>query len=635
VFISVAFTLPLLVTVSLVVTTINTNIRFSRFELYGNAFQRPLEDAFAALAAHRQAMFAAASGDQAQRSVASEAAGRADDAFKKLGEIHGRLGEVLQLTPEGLKQRKRDHVAFETVRKEWEELKSASTTDAAMLDARHAHLIADVRTMIAHVGDTSNLILDPDLDSYYTMDATLVALPQTQDRISSIIAFAQELAARRHATDDERVRLTVMAAFLKESDVARVQADADVALNEDTNFQGVSPSLQKNLPPAIANYANATSALADAMETAAARARADKDADFSAVVTAGSTARDASFAVWGTAVDELDGLLRARLDRHEASRLWALALSALAWLATQLVVFVISRSISRPLAVASSELGHYASEISSAARQVSASAQSLSDGATQQAAALEETSASMEEMASMTESNADHSLKAAQLMLDAHRRVGESNQALTEMVTSMASIHESSQQVARIIKTIDEIAFQTNILALNAAVEAARAGEAGMGFAVVADEVRSLAQRSAQAARDTASLIEASIEAAKRGTTRVDLVTGAMSGITESVSAAKGLVEQVSVASREQAQGIAQVSQAVVQMEKVTQKTAATAEECAAASEELTAQAAASKVAAMSLNTLVTGTQREVDPQSIAVATRPSIQAVTKLKRAS
>src|SRR6185436_13104931 len=139
-------------------------------------------------------------------------------------------------------------------------------------------------------------------------------------------------------------------------------------------------------------------------------------------------------------------------------------------------------------------------------------------------------------------------------------QVRNSNGALGDMVASMSAIEESSQQVAKIIKTIDEIAFQTNILALNAAVEAARAGEAGMGFAVVADEVRNLAQRSAQAARDTADLIEESIARAQGGNEAVTQVVTAMSAITESVTQVKGLVEEVSVASRQQSQGIDQVA---------------------------------------------------------------------------
>jgi methyl-accepting chemotaxis protein len=627
VFISAAFTLPLLVTVSLVVTTINAGIHSSRMELDGNAFLRPLEDLFDTLTAHRQATLTSAS--DTRRALSNDTTRRVDEAFERLGDVRDGLGEALRFTPEGLKQRKREHVVLETVCNEWANLKSSSAGDVTTRDARYAHLIRDVRTMIAHVGETSNLILDPDLDSYYMMDATLVALPQMQERISSIVAFAQELAARGRVTDDERVRLTVMAAFLKESDLDRVQADTDLALSGGANGQDISESLQKNLRPAVTSYAHATSALIAAME-----ASARGGADFAAIVTAGATARQISFAVWRVAVDDLDGLLRARLGRQQAARLWAVSLSLLAWLAAQLCVFMISRSINRPLTIASSDLGMHASEISSAAQQVAASAQSLSEGSTQQAAALEQTSASMEEMASMTQSNADHSQQAAKLMSDVDKRVNESNQALADMVTSMASIKDTSQQVARIIKTIDEIAFQTNLLALNAAVEAARAGAAGMGFAVVADEVRNLAQRSAQAARDTASLIEASIESAKRGTTKVDLVAGAITGITESVSKAKNLVDQVSVASREQAVGIAQVSQAVVQMERLTQRTAATAEECAAASEELTAQATASTFSAVSLSELVTGTRRNGDPHARDSAS-PAAQDLTKLRRAS
>ena len=188
------------------------------------------------------------------------------------------------------------------------------------------------------------------------------------------------------------------------------------------------------------------------------------------------------------------------------------------------VVFWIVRGVTSTLRAATAELREGAEQVVSASTQVSTSAQSLSQGATEQAASLEETSASMEEMASMTRKNAENSNQAADLMTEADKKVAESNQALDSMVGAMASIRESSQKVSKIIKTIDEIAFQTNILALNAAVEAARAGEAGMGFAVVADEVRNLAQRSAQAAKDTASLIEESITKSQEGHVKVEQV---------------------------------------------------------------------------------------------------------------
>jgi methyl-accepting chemotaxis protein len=248
-----------------------------------------------------------------------------------------------------------------------------------------------------------------------------------------------------------------------------------------------------------------------------------------------------------------------------------------------------------------------AEQVMSAASQVAVSSQSLSQGATEQAASLEETSASMEEMASMTRMNADNAHQAATLMAEVDAQVATSNRMLGQMVTAMASIRDSSARVSKIIKTIDEIAFQTNILALNAAVEAARAGEAGMGFAVVADEVRNLAQRAAQAARDTASLIDEARQNAEQGGQTVEQVAAAIAQFTASVSRVKGIAEEVNTASRQQAQGIDQVTQAVSQMEKVTQTTAATAEESAAASEELNAQAEVTVQLVRELETMVGG----------------------------
>jgi len=251
-------------------------------------------------------------------------------------------------------------------------------------------------------------------------------------------------------------------------------------------------------------------------------------------------------------------------------------------------------NLEKPLQSTAAEIRESASQVLQLSRMVATSSQSLSQGATEQAASLEETSASMEEMASMTRKNAENATHATKLVTDVADQVGASNVALTEMVSSMSAIKESSNKVAKIIKTIDEIAFQTNILALNAAVEAARAGEAGMGFAVVADEVRNLAQRSAQAAKDTAVLIEESIARSQEGAGKVEQVATAIEAITASVQQVKGIVEEVRESSQQQTQGIDQVSQAIAQMEKVTQTTAATAEESAAASEELNAQAESS-----------------------------------------
>jgi methyl-accepting chemotaxis protein len=253
------------------------------------------------------------------------------------------------------------------------------------------------------------------------------------------------------------------------------------------------------------------------------------------------------------------------------------------------------------------DLREGAEQVVSASSQVSTSAQSLSQGSTELAASLEETSASMEEMASMTRQNAENARRGAALVEQSALEFTKCDAALKDMVQSTDRILDSSNRVAKILKTIDEIAFQTNILALNAAVEAARAGEAGMGFAVVAAEVRNLAQRAAQAAKDTAVLIDEATMNATQGTAKVKILGESIKSIGTQTTEIKSIVSEVSTASHQQSQGIDQVTQAIAQMEKVTQTTAATAEESAAASEELNAQAELSMSVVEQLQVLVSG----------------------------
>ncbi len=205
----------------------------------------------------------------------------------------------------------------------------------------------------------------------------------------------------------------------------------------------------------------------------------------------------------------------------------------------------------------------------------------------------------------MTQRNAENSKESATLVALVDSSVGAANRTLDGMVSSMKAISESSNKISKIIKVIDEIAFQTNILALNAAVEAARAGEAGMGFAVVADEVRNLAQRSAQAAKDTAALIEESIARSNEGSAKLDGVAASIRAITESATKVKTLVDEVNLGSQEQASGVQQISRSIVEMQGVTQQTAAQSEESAAAGEELASQAESMKISVKRLRGLV------------------------------
>ena len=269
--------------------------------------------------------------------------------------------------------------------------------------------------------------------------------------------------------------------------------------------------------------------------------------------------------------------------------------------------FVIVRGVNRRLDEASRTLESGANQVAAAAGQVSASSQSLAEGASEQAASLEESSASLEEMAAMTRRNADSAGQARGLAGETRASTEAGAGRMREMHAAMNELKASSDDIAKIIKTIDEIAFQTNILALNAAVEAARAGEAGAGFSVVADEVRSLAQRSAVAARETAGKIEAAIQKSHQGAAIADDVVRALDDILSKVRRMDGVIAEIAQASSEQSTGIEQVNTAIGRMDKVTQANASAAEETASAAQELNAQSLTLKEAVGGLRLLVRG----------------------------
>lgn len=304
--------------------------------------------------------------------------------------------------------------------------------------------------------------------------------------------------------------------------------------------------------------------------------------------------------------------------------------------------FVLARNISRPIARIIAGLSAGAEQTSAAASQVSSASQSLAQGASEQAASIEETSSSLEEMSSMTRQNAANAQQANSLMAEAVSLVNTGHESMRRLNSAIEEIKKSSDETAKIVKTIDEIAFQTNLLALNAAVEAARAGDAGKGFAVVAEEVRNLAQRAGEAARNTAALIDGSVKNAERGVGVAGETAKALEAITASAQKVSSLIGEIAAASNEQAQGIGQVTTAVGQMDQVTQQNAANAEESASASEELTAQAEQLHNMVQELTVLVEGANRAAvagpaasnAPRATAKRGKPAvkpIQAVSKM----
>jgi len=304
-------------------------------------------------------------------------------------------------------------------------------------------------------------------------------------------------------------------------------------------------------------------------------------------------------------------LLRTKLDKLDAvvsagmgtTAMWLLPLAVSVGLG---VYFLISKLSSRLRSLIGG-ISESAEQVSSAVEQMSALSQHLAQGASEQAASLEETSAATQQVASMTRKNAESARAAAEEMDIVDIGIRDNNDALEGMVASMSGITESSHKIARIIRVIDEIAFQTNILALNAAVEAARAGEAGAGFAVVADEVRNLAKRSAEAAKEIAPLIEESIARSNDGGAQMEKVASVVHAITASAARVRTLVDEVRSGSQNQSREMEQVSQSLLHIDQVVQGTAATSEESSAANHQLAAQAEAMNGISQELRLVVEG----------------------------
>ncbi|MGE4551860.1 MAG: methyl-accepting chemotaxis protein [Desulfovibrionaceae bacterium] len=338
--IGLAFVLPLAILLYLAVSNINGQIQFSQYEVYGNAYQRPLE----ALLEHLPAFL--------DDPAAAEP--RIDQAFRNLQAAQDQYGEALQFTDEGLRIRGRSHLKLPTVLAKWQSLKTA---DPAKRPEIALSLIDDVMNMIAHAGDTSNLILDPDLDSYYMMDLTLLALPATQRRLTDIADFGRAALATGRLTETDRRRFNSYAEILQDSDYNRILGSTSTSLNEDPNFYGVSPDLKKHVEPALAKYQAATEALIAMLHQVA-----DQDPPTVSprqFALAAQDARAAAFRYWDVDVKELDTFLGVRIDDYKQKRLTMLLATGLAMLLATFLAWRIGRGINRTILA----MGRFANQV--------------------------------------------------------------------------------------------------------------------------------------------------------------------------------------------------------------------------------------------------------------------------------
>jgi methyl-accepting chemotaxis protein len=340
------------------VQSVQTNVDFANQEKRGNAYQRPLMSVLAKLSEYA-VIGAMPTSEPSRASLLERTAKEIDSGFQTLAGVDGEYGKALQFTPEGLASRKREHLTVNDVAAKWEALSSsAKDMEPEAFAAKARETIADVRGMIAHMGDTSNLILDPDLDSYYLMDATLLALPQQLDRLGVIGGDVYRILAKgEFLGEDEKVELQRFASLLKEADVDRTLGDFTTAFNEDQHFYGVSPTLKSDVEPKIEEYRQANDALTAMMRSLAKSSDLLPPEEWARI---SFRAIQTTTALWEASVDELDLLLDMRLKSYR-EHIWLVLAFVLAGLLCSVWFFyVVIRSISLPLKDVRNAMGEIA-----------------------------------------------------------------------------------------------------------------------------------------------------------------------------------------------------------------------------------------------------------------------------------
>jgi len=352
-FVCVFFVMPDALMLYFFITSINANIQFAQLEKKGDAYQRPLESLLELIPQHA-ALAAVGSTPVARQQLAMKQA-QIDAAFGELEAVNRRIGADLQFTDEGLAKRNRQHYSVRNVKAEWQLLKSRLTQLPPKVCAdEHLHLVADVRMMITHAGDMSNLILDPQLDSYYLVDVTLMALPQNQDRLAEVMSLGEAILKRPAASNAERRELAIAATLLKGDDLDRINDSLHTSLNTNPGFYGGSSSFQTNVPPVLQQYSVAAQRFIDLTTRLFS---SDKiNITPKEYLAAGNQARDASFQLWWTAASELDILLQKRIEYYQHRRSRSLIVAGMAVLAALSLVTFITRSITGPLRLQAAEL---------------------------------------------------------------------------------------------------------------------------------------------------------------------------------------------------------------------------------------------------------------------------------------
>lgn len=630
IFANLAYLLPCAVLVFFLVKEKNYQLAFSGKERYGIEFHRPLINLLMNVGQHQALLPAARREESAAKEKMLVLRSQIETELGRLEELDAQYSEVLALGETELGARKRLSSSTKNIKASWrgilERSEQASLTEAHDL---HQTLLSDLQGAIAHVGDSSNLILDPDLDSYYLMDITLIALPKTIDHLQQIISYFQAQKWDQENLSTEAIIQISTFAYQLRDDLMRIRGDIQTSVNEDKKFYDALTSLQRELPLHLKDFSHVLEPVIRGLESVLEKKSGLLPLEERQKLMQTTTAAiEESHTFWTRVASDLDRLIEIRMDQHAWERIVALVLSLLAWMPPALLALFTVHRLSRAFKGAVERLESEAIAAHASSSQLAAASSMVSSGSTEQAAAIQETGASMSEIASMIARSSSQAVRSQELAQKVTQKADEGCAVMERMVLSMESIHEANLLLQNISGVINEISTKTNVindivgktqlLSFNASIEAARAGQHGRGFAVVAEEVGNLAQTSGNAAKSIRELIEDSqkqvshilkttIERVSEGKIVTSQAQSIFGDIAKDISMISSQVESVTEAAREQQLGIQQISKAMIQMDQTTQSNNKAAHLAAQLSDHLAGQSRKLTTIAYSVSELVFG----------------------------
>jgi methyl-accepting chemotaxis protein len=611
--IALSFMIPLIVTTYFLVNEQNIKIDFAEKELRGDRYLRPVSRLLAHLEGHR-ALVREANADQASRTEAL-----VDEDFVALLAVDRDLNRSLDTTSAALNARRRGAAAPSRLQAAWESVKLAG--DPAESERLHLALIDDVRVLITHVGDSSKLILDPDLDTYYVMDALLLKEPEIIDELGDLSGLVDSAGAGAKGSDAAAALASSTALLQYQAD--GLKSDLETAFDETPNF-----NKDKNLEPALAPLSKRALAATQAVVQST-----TVSVDPAAHAAAVREAMDAHSALWTELFQQEDSMLKSRHSGDLGRRRFALTTVFIVLVAAAALTLWVARRISRNVGAVKDAAGHLAAgdlgsraavrsrdevgdmamsfnamaesldglvtqviaaseAVSSSATQLQSAADELAATTTEQSAAVTEASATTEELARASASIAETVDGVAAQAAETRDNLEQAEGDIDASAERTVALAERVSEIGAILALINEIADQTNLLALNAAIDAARAGEGGRGFAVVADEVRRLAERSKSSAAGIAEIVEgiqeetnATVMAMEKGAKQMQTGLGLLSAVADGTA-------QVRLTTQQQRSATSQVVETMEQLSDTSRQVSATANQIASASATLAALAA-------------------------------------------